>query len=274
MIAKIISGGQTGVDRAALDAAIRLGVPHGGWIPKGRLTEDGPLPATYALKETATAAYAERTEKNVVDADGTLIISRGELCGGSAYTREMAAKHGRPYLHVDLDRQSAFLCAMTIRDWIAANRITVLNVAGPRASKDPRIYRSALALIESVYYLSLSLPGVPANAGLSSDMAEKADDASNPPTGVKDAVDQIIQAMPLKDRVTIANMSPTELPGLIPTLGEYIIGRFLVGSNPALLNSCRWVARRAVSTDREAARVIIRELWKKLKHTHALRRVK
>ena len=83
MIVKIISGGQSGVDRAALDAAIRLGIPHGGWVPKGRLAEDGPLPETYSLRETPTAVYAERTEKNVVDSDGTLIISRGELTGGS-----------------------------------------------------------------------------------------------------------------------------------------------------------------------------------------------
>lgn len=258
------------MDRAALDAAIRLGIPHGGWIPKGRLTEDGPLPETYTLKETTSTAYAERTEKNVVDADGTLIISHGELCGGSAYTREMAAKHERPYLHVDLDRQSAFHSAMTIRDWVAANRIMVLNVAGPRASKDPQIYRSALGLVESAYYLCLSTSYVPAKAVSPSGT----DRASSPPTNVTDAVHQIIQALPLKDRVTIANMSPDELPSLLSTLGEYIINRFLIGSNPALLNSCRWVARRAVPTDREAARVIIRELRKKLNRTHALRRVK
>ncbi len=274
MIVKIISGGQTGADRAALDAAIRLGLPHGGWIPKGRLAEDGPLPETYALKETASAVYAERTEKNVIDADGTLIVSHGGLCGGSAYTCEMAAKHGRPWLHVDLDRMGAFHGAMTICDWIAANRIKLLNVAGPRASKDPRIYRSVLALIESVYYLSLSPLALRANAGPPPGNAKTADGTPNPPTSVKDAVHQIIVALPLKDRVTIANMSRSELPSLLPTLGEYIIHRFLVGSDPALLNSCRWVGRRAIATDSDAARVIIREVWKQLNRTHALRRVK
>lgn len=274
MIEKIISGGQTGVDRAALDAAIRLGIPHGGWIPKGRLTEEGPLPETYALTETASAVYAERTEKNVIDADGTLIISRGELCGGSAYTREMAVKHGRPFLHVDLDRESAFKSALTIRDWIAANRITVLNVAGPRASKDPCIYRSALALMEAVCYLSLSPLASFKKSSSVSDTATPAVAASPPPLDVQGAVQQIVQTLPLKDRVTIANMSPTELPSLLPTLGEHIILRYLSGSNPTLLNACRWAARQAITTDTEAARVIIQHLWKTLKRTHALRSVK
>ncbi len=87
MVSKIVSGGQTGVDRAALDAAIKLGIAHGGWVPKGRLAEDGPLPETYRMRETASAAYSERTERNVIDSDGTLIISRGELTGGSEATR-------------------------------------------------------------------------------------------------------------------------------------------------------------------------------------------
>ena len=96
LISKIISGGQTGADRAALDVAIELGISHGGWIPKGRKTERGPLPAKYQLTEMPTDSYPKRTEQNVVDSDGTLIISHGELTGGSDYTRMMAAKHGKP----------------------------------------------------------------------------------------------------------------------------------------------------------------------------------
>lgn len=265
MIAKIISGGQTGVDRAALDAAIRLGIPHGGWIPKGRLTEEGPLPAAYELVETASAVYAERTEKNVIDADGTLIISRGELAGGSEVTREMAVKHERPWLHVDLERMSAFQAAIEICHWIDANRIAILNVAGPRASKDPTIYASALALIEAVYNLSLAPAARPVAKGGDSPAAAE---------NVKAVVAQLVQGLPLKDRAILANMSATELPGLMPTLGEFIIHRFLADGNPALINSCSWVARRTVLTDTDAAGVIIRELWRRLKHTHTLRRIK
>ena len=148
MLKKIVSGGQTGVDRAALDAAIRMGIPHGGWIPKGRLTEDGPLPDMYALEEMPTENYAERTEKNVVDSDGTLIISRGPLSGGTDYTRKMALKHGKQMLHIDLalvpnPRDAASL----VTSWLEMQRIETLNVAGPRASKEPAIYVEALSIL-------------------------------------------------------------------------------------------------------------------------------
>src|SRR5512139_3575510 len=149
MIAKIVSGGQTGVDRAALDAAIRLGIPHGGWVPKGRLAEDGPLPDAYAVRETRSADYAIRTERNVRDSDGTLLISRGRLSGGSEHTRAMALKHRKPFLHVDLNRMPAFKAAVAIDRWIGENSIRTLNVAGPRASKDPGIYQAALGLVEA-----------------------------------------------------------------------------------------------------------------------------
>lgn len=271
MIVKIISGGQTGVDRAALDAAIRLGVPHGGWIPKGRLTEEGPLPASYALTETLSAVYAERTEKNVIDSDGTLIISRGELCGGSLTTRDMAVAHGRPWLHVDLGRMSAFKAALQICAWLTETGIRVLNVAGPRASKDRLIYDRALALIEAVYHLSLSPVGTASKDG--SPSFQTPGGPPGAPGSVKEALDLLIRVLPLKDRATIANMSAAELPQLMPTVGEYVLTRFLAGGNPALMNSCHWVARKAVTTDAAAAGVILRELWKRLKKTHTLRRV-
>jgi hypothetical protein len=82
MLTKIISGGQTGADRAALDAAIEYGVPHGGWIPKGRRTEDGRLPDRYILQETSNIGYPQRTKLNILDSDGTLIFSHGKLTGG------------------------------------------------------------------------------------------------------------------------------------------------------------------------------------------------
>ena len=100
MVKKMISGGQTGVDQAALDVAIKLGISHGGWIPKGRLTENGMLDDKYHLKEMETANYNKRTEQNVIDSDGTLIISHGKLTGGSEYTRDMVLGHGRPWLHI------------------------------------------------------------------------------------------------------------------------------------------------------------------------------
>jgi len=143
MLTKIISGGQTGADRAALDVAIEFDIPHGGWIPKGRKTEDGVIPDKYKLKEMPTASYPKRTEKNVLDLDGTLILSHGKLTGGSALTVKMAGKHERPWLHVDFLKNAGFFAARTINSWIAENRIRVLNVAGSRTSKDPAIYQAS-----------------------------------------------------------------------------------------------------------------------------------
>lgn len=148
MLRKIISGGQTGVDRAALDVAMRLGVAHGGWIPKGRLAEDGPLPTHYKLQEMPTDDYAARTEKNVLESDGTLLISRGSPTGGTDYTRKMALKHGKQLLHIDISLgQRLSDAGSLIASWIDMNRIETLNVAGPRASHDPDIYMEALNII-------------------------------------------------------------------------------------------------------------------------------
>jgi len=148
MLRKIISGGQTGVDRAALDVAMRLGKPHGGWVPKGRLTEEGPVPSHYQLEEMPTDAYEARTEKNVLESDGTLLISRGRPTGGTDYTRKMALKHGKQLLHIDLALgQRASDAASIIASWIEMNRIETLNVAGPRASNDPAIYMDAVNIL-------------------------------------------------------------------------------------------------------------------------------
>lgn len=153
MIKKIISGGQTGADQAALDAAIKLDIPHGGWIPNGRITENGPLLDKYLLEEMPTSSYAERTERNVIDSDGTLIVSHGMLAGGSAYTRQVAMEQKRPWLHIDLQKTSVRDAAFKLNKWVVKNNIEILNVAGPRASKDPQIYRAVMNIIGSAYNL-------------------------------------------------------------------------------------------------------------------------
>lgn len=148
MVTKIISGGQTGADRAALDVAIKLGILHGGWTPKGRLTENGKLDDKYQLKEMDTADYNKRTEQNVIDSDGTLILSHGKLTGGSDYTQDMVLRHGRPWLHIDLNKAPSSRSVRQIKSWIAEHKIKVLNVAGPRASKDPAIYPSTTDILD------------------------------------------------------------------------------------------------------------------------------
>ncbi|MFP7754035.1 putative molybdenum carrier protein [Thermodesulfobacteriota bacterium B35] len=147
---KIVSGGQTGADRAALDAAIRLGIPHGGWLPRGRKTEDGPLPGRYRLREMDSGRYRDRTEKNILDSDGTLIVSLGPLTGGSALTEALAIRHDRPCLHINLELVDREQAATTIGRWLREHAIRTLNVAGPRASGEPRIYEEVLELLLSV----------------------------------------------------------------------------------------------------------------------------
>ena len=148
---RIVSGAQTGVDRAALDVALELDMPCGGWVPKGRLDEEGRIPACYpGLEETATADWNERTEANVRDSDGTLLLSRGRLTGGSKYTAEVATRLDRPCLHLDLATLPGREAARAAREWIDATGIETLNVAGPRASKDPGLYALARDLLRDV----------------------------------------------------------------------------------------------------------------------------
>jgi len=145
----IISGGQTGADQAALDAAMFLGLPHGGWICRGRTTESGPLPEQYRLQELDSYRYRDRTEKNVLDSDGTVIFSFGPLEGGSALTEALAIRYDRPCLFLDLAEISAEQASAALRKWIDEHGIRRLNVAGPRASNVPRIYGAVYAILTS-----------------------------------------------------------------------------------------------------------------------------
>jgi hypothetical protein len=148
---KIVAGGQTGADRGALDAARAAGVAIGGWIPLGRWAEDGSVPHVLeGMQETASADPAERTASNVEDSDATLIVTHGGLRGGTALTRAMAEQLGKPWLWIDLDVEPLEAAAAQVAAWIAARQIRVLNVAGPRASEDGRIYSRTFALVSIV----------------------------------------------------------------------------------------------------------------------------
>lgn len=141
---KIISGGQTGVDRAALDFAIESGIPHGGWCPLKRKAEDGPIDARYLLSETAEIDYSVRTRLNVRDSDGTLVLNTGRVEGGTALTVQLAKKMGKPCLVADLNNIAG---ENAILDWLKTNKIRVLNIAGPRESKCPGIYEKTRKIL-------------------------------------------------------------------------------------------------------------------------------
>lgn len=145
---QIVSGGQTGVDRAALDVAIYLQVPHGGWCPRGRLAEDGPIASLYRLRETAESDYAVRTERNVIDSSGTLILHYQELSGGTKLTAQLAARYRRPKLVVDLAEPGP---PERVLEWLVAQQVAVLNVAGPRESSVRGIGRLAEEYLLQVF---------------------------------------------------------------------------------------------------------------------------
>ncbi len=148
---KIISGGQTGVDRAALDFAIRHDIPCKGFVPKGRWTEDGPLPAKYQnLRETDSSDPAERTRLNVLASDRVLVVSRGEPDGGTKLTIALAKQHGKPILHIDLNQSSLFVDDL-FRACADLVRCNETMIAGPRESKCPGIYEEALEFLERLY---------------------------------------------------------------------------------------------------------------------------
>jgi hypothetical protein len=144
---KVVSGGQTGVDRAALDVALEFGLSCRGYCPKGRYAEDGPIADKYPLQETPTADYAQRSEWNVRDSDGTLILTLGKPTGGTALTIEFARKLRRPCLIVDLNLPVNVDAA---NGWLATNRIQTLNIAGPRASESPHAYELAVAMLRDL----------------------------------------------------------------------------------------------------------------------------
>lgn len=152
---KIVSGGQTGTDRAALDVAIQYGINTGGWVPAGRRAEDGIIPERYHLTETTARNYATRTQYNVRDSDGTLLLNLGELDGGTLKTFDHIKKLGRPCLMVQFDAASQ-PSPLAVAAWLKEHSICVLNVAGPRESKRPGTYQLSFDYLADVLDMYLA----------------------------------------------------------------------------------------------------------------------
>lgn len=153
ILRKVITGGQSGVDRAALDAALDQGLACGGWCPAGRWAEDGPIPAHYPLQETESTEPEIRTGRNVEDADATLIVVHGAMDQGTRLTQSAATALGRPLCVIDLAATAPREAMVRIATWIDAQGIGVLNIAGPRESNAPGIYRRAHGLLTMLFSL-------------------------------------------------------------------------------------------------------------------------
>lgn len=147
MLKKVVSGGQTGVDRGALDGALELGFELGGWCPKGRKAEDGVIDQSYPLTEHKSSNYIDRTKANVIDSDGTLIIYFSKLSGGTLATYEFCKEFSKPHLCIDAQELQIEDASIKVKTFIEENKIEVLNVAGPRASNNDNAYPYAKSLV-------------------------------------------------------------------------------------------------------------------------------
>ena len=148
LIARIVSGGQTGVDRAALDVAIALQIPHGGWCPLGRIAEDGPIPDRYQLAEHPSPKYSDRTKLNVLDSDATLVLYGAILEGGTFKTYRYAENLGKPCLKVKLTHPGRI---ERVQKWLVDNSVQTLNIAGPRESKEPELYQRTVDFLLKLF---------------------------------------------------------------------------------------------------------------------------
>ena len=269
MLKKIVSGGQTGADRAALDVAIKFNIDHGGWVPKGRRAEDGPLKEKYRLTETETEDYRERTKLNIIDSHATVIISHGDLTGGSKFTQTFAKVVGRPNCQIDLVQSEEFEAAIILKSFILENHIQILNVAGPRQSSYPGIYADVKTVLEVTLYLIF--------LDTQKDKVTRAYIPSGPiredfPENLKDSIDLLYHDLPLKTRNFIAKAEQADISILYFTFLDYI--RHRVGfdvENKLLLQDCAGLMDDTDCSIEDAVMVILKQFKQELEKDHILR---
>lgn len=272
MIRKILSSGQTGVELAALDIAIKLGISLGGWTPRGRRNEEGRLPDHYTLEETRSLGRQEALEKNVAESDGTLVISRGVSTKMTTKAVQMALKQERQFLHIDLSQYALFEAASLASAWLFQHQIKIVYITGLLNSEDSLIYQHTRKLLETAFYLGFVKSGLhPKPLGVSEAATEKADW----PQTVGQAVSHLKTVLSLKDRSLLSNLRSDELNHLSPGISEYIKQKFgLYEGNDKLKDSCAEVGHLSQPLPDEVSAVILRALWEDLRNTHKLRIIK
>jgi len=274
IIKKIISGGLTASDQAALDVSISLGIPHGGYIPWGRMTEIGILSSKYKLKVVNTDNHFDCIEKNVEESKGTLIISAGKLNDDANYARKMTLKHGHQLLGIDLSLTASSEAASLVHDWIQLYKIDAIYIIGPFTYEYPKADSHITAIIEGALQLDI----MDASSGsIITDFPTYNSFQKLPdlPKTVDEAIDQIVADMTLDERVRMANLDKEELRVITYSLSIFIRNQlFRKDVNKDLFESSRAVSGNKNLNESTAALVIIEELWKRLRETHTLRIVK
>lgn len=270
MIRKIVSNGRPGVARGALDAALTLDIPHGGWMLSGDPAVENPLPEKYHLQEMKTNSLTKCMERNVKDADGTLILTfTDDMPDDAASARKSADKHHSPWLQINLARTNEFEAAQSIHEWVKDRKIHVIHVVGAtRGEPQKKANKITAGLLEAVYYLGLIENNMTA--------ATKAAAPGNkkPPKSLNEIVRRISNEMTLKDRVIVANLQESQLELLQQTLGRYIITQLehWQKNNPDVFSISD--LGEGTSDVEEISATIMQKLWVRLRETHRLRIVK
>ncbi len=256
MIKKIVSGGRTGAEQAALDAAIKLGIPYSGWIPKGGAGMDRNAQKKYQLHEMTETRFAEATAKNTLYSNASLIISYGAPTGNSAITRKCAMKNRRRWLHIDLNATPEAQAISIVSSWIRLYDVDVLNITGPRSSKNPNTYHDTMSLLVKALCVSLVKDNIDTFfVGYAAAYRT-----------VNTALQHIVSGLSFKQKVMIANMNAAEIESLQYALDLYI------GNHTEMTPGSR-LDKTGLFNDADHG-VIMKNLWQELRETHGLRIIK
>ena len=271
MIKKIISGGLTVSDQAALDATMLLDIPHGRYIPWGRMTEIGVLPSKYKLQELNTDNHFHCIERNVKESKGTLIISAGQLNDDAKYAKIRTIKHSHQLFVVDLELTPSFKAPTLVNDWIQKFNIDVLYIIGPFTYEYLNIDRHMTIIVEGALLLAvMDAPQGSTVTDYYKDMYLQK--LTVLPKTVDEAVEKIITDMTLEERVRMANFDKEELRVINYSLSIFIRNQlFMKDINKELFESCRTVSGNKSLNETTAALVIIERLWEEIRKEYRLR---
>lgn len=270
MIEKIISSGLFAPEKAALDAALKYGVPHGGWIHFIHSEQRNKLLETYNLELIPALDPRAAIQQNISDANGTLILTTGRPRGNADYARHLTLKKGLQMLGLDMRQYAHIEAGSLVASWMDMHHVSRVYVIGTDDDADGRAYHLSRKIIEAaitIYYAKPHARHVPSPADSSQRLKGR-----NWPASVDEAVKRLLDDLFLKDRTRISTMEPLNLDELHPTLGQYIRETYgLLNGNHALFKSCMNITHAREMVPDEASAIIVKELWKELQQTHRLR---